>query len=157
MFGERLALDRVRPLRILAYVALATLLATLLFVSAAYADDGGRPFFVTLTGAAERPGPGDPDGSGTASFTLNQGQGEICYTLTVSGIAPATASHIHRAPETSPGPVVVPLVAPTSGTSSGCATVDPALIKEIRQNPSEFYVNVHNADFPAGAIRAQLR
>src|SRR5688572_15700477 len=26
---------------------------------------GGRPFEVTLTGAAEVPGPGDPDGTGT--------------------------------------------------------------------------------------------
>ena len=50
-----------------------------------------------MTGAAEAPGPGDPDGSGTAFFTLNQGQGEICFELTVANIDPATAAHIHRA------------------------------------------------------------
>lgn len=120
------------------------------------ADTGGRPIAVDMTGAQEAPGPGDPDGSGTAFFTFNQGQGEICYELTVENIAPATAAHIHRAPAGSPGPVVVPLAAPTSGSSSGCASVDPALIMEIRQNPSAFYVNVHNADFPAGAVRGQL-
>lgn len=163
MFGERLALGRLRSLQVLAYLAivLATILAMLLFVvRSAYADDGGRPFTVTMTGSAERPGPGDPDGSGTAFLTLNQGQGEVCFTLTVSNLAlPATGAHIHRAPVTSPGPIVVPLTPPdATGTSSGCATgVDPDLIKEIRQNPVDFYVNVHTTEYPAGAVRAQLQ
>jgi hypothetical protein len=29
-------------------------------------------------------------------------------------------------------------------------------MKRIRQNPENFYVNVHNADFPDGAVRGQL-
>jgi hypothetical protein len=109
-----------------------------------------------MSGAQEAPGPGDPDGSGVASFTLNQGQGLICYELTVENIDPATAAHIHRGAAGSPGPVVVPLTPPTSGSSRGCASVDAALIKEIRQNPEAFYVNVHNAAFPPGAVRGQL-
>jgi hypothetical protein len=109
-----------------------------------------------LTGANEVPGPFDPDGSGVAELRLNQGQGQICYDLTVTGIAPATAAHIHRAPVGVAGPILVPLVAPTSGSSSACAAVSPDLVKEIRQNPEQFYVNVHNATFPAGAIRGQL-
>ena len=126
------------------------------FVSA-----GGRPFSIKLTGEAEVnqagvPNQGDLDGEGTAYLTLNQGQGEICYELTVSGIAPATAAHIHIAPVTAPGPVVVPLAAPTDGSSSGCVSVDPELIKAIRQNPENYYVNVHNAEYPAGALRGQL-
>ena len=122
---------------------------------------GGRPFSTTLTGEAEVtpagvPNQGDLDGEGTAFLTLNQGQGEICYELNVSGIAPATAAHIHVGPSTTTGPVVVPLNAPTNGSSSGCASVDSALIKAIRQNPENYYVNVHNADFPNGALRGQL-
>jgi hypothetical protein len=119
-------------------------------------NHGGRPIFTEMTGAEEAPGPGDPDGSGTARFTFNHGQGEVCFELTVENIAPATAAHIHRAPVGAPGPVVVPLTPPTDGSSSGCVDADRALIKEIMQNPAAFYVNVHNADFMPGAVRGQL-
>lgn len=117
---------------------------------------GGRPMSVDMSGAVEVPGPGDPDGSGTAIFTLNQGLGMVCWELTVENIDPAAAAHIHRAPTGQAGPVVVTLSAPTEGTSSGCAEVDSALVMEIRQYPEMFYVNVHNAAYPAGAVRGQL-
>ncbi len=130
--------------------------ALAILVLASIAAAGGRPLSTTLTGAAEAPGPGDPDGSGSAFITLNHGQGEVCFELTVSGIAPATAAHIHVAPAGVPGPVVVPLAAPTSGSSSGCVSADPDLIKAIMKHPEEYYVNVHNVDFPAGALRGQL-
>lgn len=120
------------------------------------ADQGGRPLTATLSGEEEVPSPGDPDGYGTALVTLNQGQGEVCWELDVADIASATGAHIHRGSAGVAGPVVVPLSAPVGGSSSGCTSADPALIKEIRQNPSGFYVNVHNADFPAGAVRGQL-
>jgi len=113
---------------------------------------------VTMTGAAERPGPGDADGIGTASFTFNRGLGVVCFDIEVTGITlPAIGAHIHLAPVTDPGPVVVPLTPPdATGMSSGCVTADPALVKAITKNPSAYYVNVHTTDFPAGALRAQL-
>jgi hypothetical protein len=122
------------------------------------AADGGRLFTTTLTGAAEVPGPGDPDGSGTASLRLNPGQEEVCFELSVSNIAlPATGAHIHVGTADVAGPVVVPLTAPdVSGTSSGCVSADRELIKSIIQNPEEYYVNVHNTEFPPGAVRGQL-
>ena len=111
----------------------------------------------TMTGAAEVPGPGDPDGIGTAVIRLNKAKGEVCYELTVSGIEPAFAAHIHVGPAGVAGPVVVPLAPPTEGSVSACATgVDAELIKAIARTPGDYYVNVHNAEYPAGAIRGQL-
>ena len=126
----------------------------LLAGSSAFAQ--GVPIAVTLTGAEEAPGPGDPDGVGEFIATFNPGQKEVCYQLSVMDIAPATAAHIHIAPVGDPGPVVIGLTPPTSGSSSGCVSVDRDLILAIIRDPSAYYVNVHNADFPAGAVRAQL-
>jgi CHRD domain len=140
--------------RISVGVAMAAAVAALTIVAVAGA--GGAPQSATLTGAAEIPGPGDPDGSGAASLRLNPGQEEICYELTVSDIAPAAAAHIHRGAVSVAGPVVVPLIPPTDGSSSACASVDRDLVLEILIDPAAFYVNVHNADYPAGAIRGQL-
>jgi hypothetical protein len=33
---------------------------------------------------------------------------------------------------------------------------DPAVLARIVANPAGFYVNVHNARFPGGALRCQL-
>lgn len=118
--------------------------------------EGGRRLTAELTGAAEVPGPGDPDGSGTALVTLNHGQGRVCWNLTAEDIAPATAAHIHIGAAGIAGGVVVPLSPPTGGSSSDCIDADRELIKAIIQNPENYYVNVHNAEFPAGAIRGQL-
>lgn len=53
--------------------------------------------------------------------------------------------------------VVVALAAPTGGSSSGCVSdVDRDLARAIIVNPDDYYVNVHNAEFPAGAVRGQL-
>jgi len=123
---------------------------------ASIAADGGRKFTTTLTGAAEVPGPGDPDGTGTATVTLNHGQGTVCWEITVSGIDAATRAHIHEAPLGVAGPIVVPILEPGIGSLSGCTEVDRELIKDIIQHPEEYYVNVHNAAFPAGAVRGQL-
>ncbi len=120
------------------------------------ADQGGRQLTTTLTGEQEVPVPGDPDGIGFATVTLNPGQGVLCYELSVSGIAPATGAHIHEAPPGEAGPVVVTLEAPTDGSSGGCIDVGRALAKDILKNPADYYVNVHNAEYPAGALRGQL-
>lgn len=111
---------------------------------------------IALTGAAEVPGPGDADGSGAAKLTFHADKGEVCYELTVANIEPAAAAHIHEAPAGKAGPVKVGLEAPKSGSSKGCAKADAELIKTMMKNPANYYVNVHNAEFKAGAVRGQL-
>jgi hypothetical protein len=125
-------------------------------VLAAPVAEGGRKLTATLTGAAEVPTPGDPDGTGTASVTVNPGQGRICYEITVRNIAPATMAHIHEAPVGVAGPVVKGLTPPTDGSSSGCVDVTRQLALEILKDPADYYVNVHNAEYPGGAVRGQL-
>ena len=109
-----------------------------------------------LVGSEEVP-PADPDGFGFAVVTFDPDRGQVCYFLAVANIAPATAAHIHFAPRGSNGPVVVPFNPPTSGTSAGCAPAAVPLVQNLIANPSQYYVNVHNAQYPGGAVRGQLR
>ena len=137
--------------------SLTLFLAATSLASIGVASDGGRKLQTSLTGAAEVPGPGDTDGRGTATVTVNPGQKRICYKLSVTNIAPATAAHIHEGARTVAGPVVVSLGAPNaSGMRSGCVTVTRALALEILKDPGDYYVNVHNPAFPSGAVRGQL-
>ena len=108
-----------------------------------------------LTGEKEVPGPGDPDGSGKAVVKVYKAQ--VFFTLTVENIAPATAAHIHLGLRDEAGPVVATLAPPpTEGSSSACIDIPRALSLELREHPSRYYVNVHNDEFPDGAIRGQL-
>jgi hypothetical protein len=131
------------------------LLATALSAAAQPAQ-GKELAAVTLTGAAEVPGPGDSKGNGTVKLTLNPDKGEVCYDLIVANIQEATAAHIHEGAVGKEGPVKVGLDAPKTGTAKGCKNADAALIQAIMQNPANYYVNVHNAEFPKGAVRGQL-
>jgi hypothetical protein len=150
---------------IIALISLAGLM--LAFASPAYAThggQGGRPFTISLTGEAEVteagvPNQGDLDGTGTATLRINPGQREVCWTIEVSMVEPIAAAHIHFAPSTTTGPVVVPL----NPYTGGCTQVDMSgqrltrdLLLAIITNPTSYYVNVHNAPFPAGALRGQL-
>jgi hypothetical protein len=125
------------------------------------AGHGGRPFAQTLTQevTATPVYAGDPDGAGSALLTLNPGQGEVCWHTSVTNIAlPATASHIHQAAQGVRGPIVIVLSPPdATGEAVGCRSgVDRALLADILQHPASYYVNVHTAPFPSGAIRSQL-
>ncbi len=144
-------------------------LASLVIAGVALAkSDNARmfTFTTTLSGAEEVnaagvPNQGDPDGSGTATLTFNPGQKAICYTITLAGITPNAdgtpfAAHIHEAPAGVNGPVVVPLGPLSLGTTSGCVPAESRTIAGIIADPTGYYVNVHNTEFPGGALRGQL-
>lgn len=145
-------------LKLLPFVALAVALGALLLATTVSA--GGRPLKATLTGAAEFPGPGDPDGTGKVKIRLNQGQRKVCFAFEHQNIDPPAAGHIHVGSVGEAGPIVVPLFVPPAGPpadNKGCVNgVSRALIKNIRKHPGRYYVNLHNASFPDGAIRGQL-
>ena len=144
-------------------ISALSLICAVVFASPAFAAppadgdcNGGRPLTANLTGEAEVPVTGDLDGSGTANVRVNPGQECLSYDLDVQNIEPATAAHIHEAPAGVAGPVVEELDAPTDGSSSGTNEVSREEAKDIVKNPEEYYVNVHNAEFPGGALRGQL-
>ena len=136
---------------ILPTVAAAALLATTV---GAQTNPNTR-FSIQLTGA-EEPGGGDPNGSGSAQIRINTRANLLCYTLRVRGIEPANGAHIHEAPVGVAGPIVIELKPPTNGSSTGCIKVDRAELLEIIAEPEDYYVNVHNEDYPAGAVRGQF-
>jgi hypothetical protein len=143
-------------------VLIAALAATLAFAGAALAGDGGRPLSTPMSGAEEVPGPGDADATGQADLRLNQGQGRICFELSWQNIdGTVFAAHIHQAPAGDDGDIVVTLFMGVAfaGTDavSGCVVdIEKDLIKDIRQHPDDYYVNVHSSVFEAGAVRGQL-
>jgi hypothetical protein len=106
----------------------------------------------TLRGGAETP-KGDPDGRGTAEIKINGKQ--VCWELTVSKIGKPNAAHIHKGKAGVAGPVVVPLGA--TYKAKGCIQSTTALARAIVAKPGNYYVNVHNAKYPGGAVRGQLR
>ena len=137
-------------------ILLVLLAAVTIVIAAQQTEHGGKPLTAQLTGAAEVPGPGDADGTGTFKVTLNPGQNQICYELAVSNIATATAAHIHTGAADVAGPVLVTLKTPSDGPVKECVELDREKIKLIVQKPGDYYVNVHNAEFPGGAVRGQL-
>jgi CHRD domain len=152
-------------LRVLTAVAAAALIAGLVVVIGAGAQGGGaapRALFAVLNGAKEVSSEGERGGgdtNGRGSFSAVFDGNRLCYGLNVGNIDDAVAAHIHRGGRNVAGPVVVPLEHPDTGdpgASSECVRVQRSLAQDIRANPAGFYVNVHNADFPDGAVRGQL-
>jgi hypothetical protein len=126
-------------------------LASLLLAATAFAAP------VSFSADLADGGEGDADGSGSAAITIDTDTGEVCWELSVEGIGDVAASHIHVGAEGESGGVVVPLdVDGFSGTSEGCVTPADADLAAIVANPAGFYVNIHTAEFQAGAIRGQL-
>ncbi len=113
---------------------------------------------VNLSGANEVPGPGDDDGSGTATVYLRTDSAEVCVDLSVQNITlPASAAHIHQGTADEAGPPIITLNAPgEDGFSSTCMVVDETLMQDLVNNPGNYYVNIHTDEFPDGAVRGQL-
>lgn len=132
-------------------IAAAILLFGALSVFAPAASAAPVKLGATLTGAAE-PAGGEAKGSGSFSVEIDPDAGDVCYTLRASGIGTATAAHIHKGAAGANGaPVVTIAVA-----EDECVAAEPDVLKPIVADPAGYYVNVHTAAFPAGAIRGQL-
>ena len=134
--------------------------AAALFLAAAPASALTITYALSASGDQET-GPGDPDGSAGGTITLNDATGEISWNFSYFNIAAPTAMHIHG-PGGSAGlaaGVFEGLGVATSGgagTLISSKTTSPANVAQIIADPTDFYVNIHNGDFGAGAVRGQL-
>lgn len=113
-----------------------------------------QTFTATLSGANEVGG-GAPAGAGIAVVTFNGTQ--VNYTILVSGFDTPTVAHIHTGAAGTNGGILIDF-APTfvGGSANGTVNTASANVSAILANPAGFYVNVHSAQFPGGAVRGQL-
>jgi hypothetical protein len=119
---------------------------------------------------------GDPGARGHATVFGIDGptnMATLCYAIVVDdklaelNQAPGNgrAAHIHEGAAGSNGPVVAALAWPQNGQAGDCIseategkfpTKEAGIVQRILKNPQNFYINLHNSAFPAGAIRGQL-
>jgi len=106
-----------------------------------------------LAGKHEVP-KGSPVGHGIVNLNLKAASGKVCWTFEIVGLRGAMSAHIHRAPAGTAGPIVVALGGHYK--AKGCTSAPKKTIEAIESNPNAYYVNVHTAKYPNGAIRGQL-
>jgi hypothetical protein len=133
---------------------LATIAAAMLLLTVVTGSALARPVYVfesVMTGAAEVPGPGDPNAIGHATIMVEPDNDRLCWVVSWNRVdGTVVASHIHGPATTEFG---------STGLNQGCIESPDlsAIIDAIVANPELYYVNVHSLpDFGAGAIRGQL-
>lgn len=116
----------------------------------------GTVLIAALSGREEVP-PADLDGTGFAMVTIDTATNTLTYAIVVQNIEQPTASHIHTGAAGVNGGVLINFN-PTfvNGIATGTVPVSAEILNNILGNAPGFYVNVHNASFPGGAVRGQL-
>jgi hypothetical protein len=147
--------------RLLLGAVAALAVAAAVLVPTAGADNGRSTYLAAgLKGANEVPpaSVGDPDGAGYALIRVSRpAQRQVCVEdIAFGGIGTPVAYHIHQGRAGTNGPVVIDFTS-LLPSGLGCVSVpDIKLMVNVARNPDRFYVNVHTAEFPGGAIRGNL-
>lgn len=137
-----------------AIIGLGVSLLALVAVLVASAATSATKFEVALKGSNESPAAAASN-KGTVELTLNAKTGKVCWDFKLGHIdGKPNQAHIHKGRRGVSGNVVVPLGA--TYRREGCTTASKALVRSILRSPGGFYVNVHNAKHPLGAMRGQL-
>ena len=128
----------------------------------------GKTFAVKLSGS-QVPGGGDPDAKGFALIRMNPKTETVCLGVAWAKVDGAvTAMHIHMGKAGTTGAHHIELLNDEhlagghnffrtcvqgqkhEGMSAGDA------IKEVIDDPSNFYLNIHSTAYEKGALRGQL-
>lgn len=147
-------------------IPLAFGLAAILAIAAVgVTSAGGRPLSTDLSwteevNAAGVPNQGEPGATGHASLTLNPGQSDVCFSISVQGTTDIVGAHIHSAVAGTNGPIVVGFVNGLQPAGvrefQGCVQADRQTILAIFHNQAGYYVNVHSTARQGGTVRGQL-
>jgi hypothetical protein len=138
-------------------VAVAAIAATVLAAPSSFAGTVHQ-LTVSFSGEQVVPGPGDSDGAGGVFVSLGTKTGTLCFFADTANIStPLTGVHLHRGLRGQQGEAVVELHGPSTDPDvSGCLTLDREQVKDISRNSGNYYIDLHNEEFPNGALRAQL-
>jgi hypothetical protein len=125
-------------------------------------------FHVKIAGTQEVPVT-DGDARGDVRLTIDLDTNEVCYDLRFDRAGTPNRGHIHKGLAGANGGIVVPLFelagdAPNplndelerDRADDECVSGPADVLADIVAHPADYYVNFHNARFPAGAIRGQL-
>ncbi|MFE9443264.1 CHRD domain-containing protein [Streptomyces sp. NPDC006602] len=146
-------------------VAAGGIAATATPASASGGDSGGTVLAASLRGANEVPvdgGPavGDKDGA-ALQFVKVQGD-KVSVAVKWRGTGKPTALHLHQGAMGTNGGIKVDFTDLLDSNRKGrtvTGTVkvgDAALLDALTTDPGSFYVNLHTAEFPGGAVRGRL-
>ena len=151
---------RRRDLVLGVVAAVAVVLGVATQVVAQGGGGGNKAFFAVMTGAKEvKAGESAGDTNGRGSFSATLDGRTLCYGIQVKNIENPVAAHIHPGGPTARGPVAIPLKQPAKGdpgASAQCVRLSRSSANALNANPGNFYVNVHTAALPNGAVRGQL-
>lgn len=159
----------------LAVASSILLAAALPSAAAAYPDERAQrdsAFSIRLVPEEVRGG-GDRGGIGFARLALNEARETACYFIEWRDLEGyVTAAHLHVAPRGKDGPHAIDLFNDKHFTGKreatwGCVRVEDdrgheghmsarEKIRDIIENPEDFYLNVHSTKYEHGAIRGQL-
>ena len=163
---------RRRPIPVLAVSLILAGVVGYGLTGTATAQGGDLELRAQLRGRNEVPvppgAPTDPDGRGRARFDITVASGEVCFEVFFTDTGTPNRGHIHVGGAGVNGGIVVTLFelvglpaderndALERGSLSDCVTAPADVLAQIEANPAGYYCNLHNARFPAGAIRGQL-
>ncbi|MGH9010985.1 MAG: CHRD domain-containing protein [Acidimicrobiia bacterium] len=115
----------------------------------------GESLRTNMSGDQIVPGPGAPNAFGTANLFVDLRNGLLCYRMGYDGISRALEAHIHAGGPRQSGRPVINLH-PEANGDEGCVGADPTALRNVRDHPEAFYLQLHTAEYPDGAIRGQL-